>query len=86
MRALDGAPAAEPFVRGSVEIPPSLREEMVVKPVRRQVTLVGLANVKISVLLFSDPQNCQLRNSPENHVNCAGADKVQAWLEISEYR
>ena len=30
VRALEGAPAAEPFVPGAVEIPPSLREEMVV--------------------------------------------------------
>ena len=30
VRALEGAPAAEPFVPGAVEIPPSLQEEMVV--------------------------------------------------------
>lgn len=30
VRALEGAPAAEPFHRGAVEIPPSLQEEMVV--------------------------------------------------------
>src|SRR5438128_12677174 len=33
VRALDRAPATEPFVRGSVEIPPSLREEMFLKSV-----------------------------------------------------
>ena len=30
VRALEGAPAAEPFVPGAVEIPPSLQDEMVV--------------------------------------------------------
>ena len=34
VRALDGLPAAEPFVPGSVEMPPSLREEMTDNPVR----------------------------------------------------